>query len=451
VARSDASPSDARPGLLTFVLAIVRLGAALSLVPAAWDWRSPLLFSVRREMLVVLLATPVFIAALEFFLSRRISARGRILRTLSAATYAACAFVFLMTAGLEAKFHWQRHRVLSADASQLEKLGRHFVIGFRDWSDLDPLIERRAIAGIYVSAANVRRLGIADIRRNIDTLQAKRREQGLTPLWVTTDQEGGGVSRLTPPLSYKPFLVEMVGKNADPQSRKEAVRQYATEQGRELAAAGINLNFAPVVDINFRVMNAQDRSTQIYKRAISSDPKVVRDTAETYCTALQAAGVRCTLKHFPGLGRVSGDTHLDAATLDAPVAELEETDWIPFRALSPRSVTMVGHAQLTAVDARTPASFSKPVIGILRQWAPDDLLITDDFSMGAVYWSAEGITGASVRALNAGVDLILISYDVDQFYTAMDALLTAEQTGTLNAGMLHRSEARLALTKPADR
>jgi beta-N-acetylhexosaminidase len=359
--------------------------------------------------------------------------------------------VFLTTAGLEAKFHLQRHRVLSTEPMQLEKLGRHFIIGFRDWGDLDPLIGRRAIAGIYVSAANVRGLDTAGIRRNVDALQEKRRGQGLPPLWVATDQEGGGVSRLTPPLSYRPFLVEVVDKNADPEQRKEAVRQYAAGQGRELAAAGINLNFAPVVDINFRVMNANDRATQIYKRAISSNPEIVRDAADTYCTGLHTAGVLCTLKHFPGLGRVSGDTHLDAATLDAPVAELEKTDWVPFRALSPHAVTMVGHAQLTAIDARNPASFSAPVIGILRQWAPDGLLITDDFSMGAVYWSAEGIRGASIRALNAGIDLILVSYDVDQFYPAMDALLTAKQEGTLSAGALDRSEARLALTKPADR
>jgi beta-N-acetylhexosaminidase len=270
-------------------------------------------------------------------------------------------------------------------------------------------------------------------------------------LWVTTDQEGGGVSRLTPPLSYKPFLVEIVDKNTDPAKRDEAIRQYASEQGRELAAAGVNLNFAPVVDINFRVMNASDRSTQIYKRAISDKPDVVREVAATYCNALQATGVRCTLKHFPGLGRVSGDTHLEAASLNAPVAELEKADWIPFRALAANAVTMVGHAHLRAVDEQKPASVSKPVIAVLRQWAKDGVLITDDFSMGAIYWSAEGITGASVSALNAGIDLILISYDVDQFYPVMHALLNASCNGVLNAAALRESEARLALTKPADR
>ena len=436
---------------MTIVFAILRLIAALSLTPFAYDWRSPLLISVRPAMFLVLLAIPTLIAVLEVWLTRSGYVRGRILRALSIATYAGCGFVFLTTAGLEARFYWQRHQVLTADAMQLEKLGRHFVVGFRNWQDLNELIDRRAIAGIYVSASNVRGLGIVDIRRNIDALQMRRREQGLPPLWITTDQEGGSVSRLTPPLTYRPFLVEVVDKNSDPAKRNDAIRQYATEQGHELAAAGINLNFAPVVDINFRVMNASDRSTQIYKRAISDNAEVVRDVAATYCTALQATGVLCTLKHFPGLGRVSGDTHLEAASLNAPVAELEKTDWIPFRALAPRAVTMVGHAHLKAVDDKNPASISKPAIGILRQWSNRGVLITDDFSMGAIYWSAEGITGAGVSTLNAGMDLILISYDFDQFYPVMHALLKAQRDGALNSTALGESDRRLALTKPTDR
>jgi len=282
---------------MTIMLAILRLIAALSLAPFAYDWRTPQLVSVRPAILIALLAAPVLIGVLEILLTMRAAKRGRLSRALSAATFAACGFVVLTTAGLETRFYWQRHQVLTADAAQLEKLGRHFVVGFRGWQDLNALIERRAIAGIYITASNVRGLSAADIKRNVDALQAKRREQGMPPLWITTDQEGGGVSRLTPPLSYKPFLVEIVDNNADPARRDEAIRQYATEQGRELAAAGVNLNFAPVVDINFRVMNTRDAHTQIYKRAISDKAEIVRDVATTYCAALQATGVLCTLKH----------------------------------------------------------------------------------------------------------------------------------------------------------
>lgn len=437
---------------MTIAFALVRLIAALSLAPFAYDWRSPLFIAIRPAMLLVLLATPALIVTLEILLAKRGQVRGRILRTLSVVTYAACGFVFLTTAGLEARFHWQRHQVLASNAGELEPLGRHFVVGFRSWQDLDELIERRAIAGIYVSVQNIRGLGIADIRRKVDALQARRREQGMPPLWITTDQEGGGVSRLTPPLTYRPPLAEIVDSNGDPAKRKEAVQQYATEQGRELAAAGINLNFAPVVDVNFRVVNPRDLHTRIYKRAISENAEVIRDVAAAYCAALEATGVLCTLKHFPGLGRVSGDTHLETATLDVPVAELEKTDWLPFRALAAtHAMTMVGHAHLMAVDDQNAASVSRPVIGILRQWADNRVLITDDFSMGAIYWNGDGITAATVDSLNAGMDLILISYDFDQFYPVMHALLKAAREGALDVAALRESEHRLALTKPMDR
>jgi beta-N-acetylhexosaminidase len=168
--------------------------------------------------------------------------------------------------------------------------------------------------------------------------------------------------------------------------------------------------------------------------------------AEQYCTALQQSGVRCTLKHFPGLGRVFADTHLQSANLDVPTSELAETDWIPFRALMRHAdaFTMLGHARLTAVDRIQPVSFSQPVVGMLRgDWGYDGVLITDDFTMGAVYGSPWGIAGASVAALNAGVDLILVSYDADQYFTAMQALLEADRAGRLHREALDRSAQRL--------
>jgi beta-N-acetylhexosaminidase len=108
-------------------------------------------------------------------------------------------------------------------------------------------------------------------------------------------------------------------------------------------------------------------------------------------------------------------------------------------------IVMLGHARLTAVDATRPVSFSQPVVhGLLRtDWGYDGLLMTDDFSMGAVTRSPEGIGGGSVAALNAGVDLILVSYDPDQFYLVMHALIGAARAGVLHADALGQSDQRL--------
>jgi beta-N-acetylhexosaminidase len=155
--------------------------------------------------------------------------------------------------------------------------------------------------------------------------------------------------------------------------------------------------------------------------------------------------VLCTLKHFPGLGRVTTDTHLAGANLDTSLAQLAASDWVPFRALmGTGTVTMLSHARLTAVDRDHPASFSRPVVDIVRrEWGYDGVLITDDFSMGAVYQSREGIAGGSVAALNAGVDLILISYDTDQYFEIMHGLLGAAADGTLRPRELKESDRRL--------
>ena len=157
--------------------------------------------------------------------------------------------------------------------------------------------------------------------------------------------------------------------------------------------------------------------------------------------------MHCTLKHFPGLGRVFDDTHMVTAELDATSDALEATDWLPFRQLmsSDAAFTMLSHARLTAIDRDRPASFSHAVVkGLLRDgWKHDGILVTDDFSMGAVTLSREGAAGGAVEALNAGVDLILVSYDPDQYFYVMYALLQADRDGRLRGDMLERSQTRL--------
>ena len=221
----------------------------------------------------------------------------------------------------------------------------------------------------------------------------------------------------------------------------------ALHKGGNSQKLGINLNFAPVVDLNHQVVNPNDRYTRIFQRAISSDPAVVAQVAAWYCAALEESGVRCTLKHFPGLGRVFEDTHLAHANLATSLTELASTDWVPFRALmsQSRAFTMLGHVRLTAIDSEHPVSMSSSVIaGMLRgEWKYDGVLITDNFSMMAVYRSSAGMDNGSIEALNAGVDLILISWDSDQYYRVMYALLKADEQGRLNREVLQRSDQRL--------
>jgi beta-N-acetylhexosaminidase len=429
------------------IAGVLRLICAAGLVVVGYDWRAPHLAGVRGWLLAALIVLPVGLIAFELWIRRRqpMQSGGRVA---SMATLALAIVALVTTLAQEARFRWIRHNVLAAEPAALETLGRHFIVGYRHSGELRPLIERRAVAGVFITARNIEGKTAEDVRREIDTWQAIRRRQGLPPLWIAADQEGGLVSRLSPPLTRLPPLAEIAAQNPDATSRRAAVRHYAQRQGNELSGMGVNLNLAPVVDLNHGVSNPNDRFTRISKRAISSNPLIVSEVAGEYCAGMLASGVRCTLKHFPGLGRVFEDTHRDNADLDADTSELERSDWVPFRALMPdhRWLVMLGHARLTGIDRQTPASFSRAVVtGLLREtWRYDGVLLTDDFSMGAVYASPEGVAGASLVALNAGVDLILLSFDPDQFYLAMDRLLRAMAGGQLSPQILEASRGRLA-------
>jgi beta-N-acetylhexosaminidase len=427
------------------VSAIVRLALAAVLLPFALDWRSPLLASVRPSALACLILVPCILIAAGILAVRRPA--GRTLRALDAFALLLAVIALVSTAALELRFHLFRHAVLTADAAALEKIGRHLIVGYGDLDEVHALIRRRAIAGVFISAPNVRGLSAADVKAQIEAMQAIRRDQHLPPLWIATDQEGGDISRLSPPLPRPPRIADILAGHADRAEGIAAVRQSAREQGRALVDLGVNLNFAPVVDVDHGLTNPGDWFTHIHQRAISSDPEIVTAAAGAYCDGLREAGVHCTLKHFPGLGRVFADTHRSGASLDVSPSELEQTDWVPFRALmgQPDAFTMLGHVTLTAIDRAHPVSFSQPAVAKLLRgdWHYGGVLVTDDFGMGAVYRSRDGIAEAAAAAINAGVDFVLVSFDTDQFYAVMHGLLAAERDGRLQPEALRQSDERL--------
>lgn len=426
---------------------MARLAIAFVLLPHGLDWRTPLLASVRAWALAGLIALPAGIIVTEIRAVRRASVVAGGVRIINLLSLALAGLCLMSVLAREAQFQWKRYEVLRADPAQIEKLGRHIVVGYRDSDELKALIDRRAVAGVFLTTRNVQSRDATAIGREIAAMQDVRRQQGLPALLMATDQEGGSVSRLSPPLTRMQPLSDIAARHPEPAERRKAVQDYAAAQARELADLGVNVNFAPVVDVDHGIVNRDDRLTRIRTRAISKDPRIVTEVAETYCSQLSANGVRCTLKHFPGLGRVLEDTHLQTANLALPPHELARSDWLPFRSLMRRGdvLVMLGHARLTALDRDRPASFSHPVVrDLLRtDWGYDGVLITDDFCMGAVFRSSEGIAGGSVEALNAGVDLILVSYDVDQFYVVMHALIAADRARKLPDDVLQQSEERL--------
>lgn len=349
--------------------------------------------------------------------------------------------------GLTPKLTAERQAILKRDPQSLAKIGQHIIIGFHGIADVIELLEAKAISGIFITDHNMENRTVEDMRGDIDRFQAIRKAQGLPPLIVAADQEGGVVSRLSPPLSKKPSLSEVIAGITDVNARRWKARAYGEAQGAELAKIGVNLNFAPVVDLNLRPDMTSDGETRLRLRAISNDPDIVADVAGAYCAGLAVHGVKCTLKHFPGLGRVDVDTHRVAASIDADPAELEKTDWIPFRRLmdEAHTITMVGHVRLDKVDDKALSSYSEKVLnGLIRErWKHQGVLVTDDFSMGAITKAPEKIGGAGVAAMRAGMDIILVSYNEIHLNPLLDALLDADSKGAFDGATSKASVDRL--------
>jgi beta-N-acetylhexosaminidase len=207
-----------------------------------------------------------------------------------------------------------------------------------------------------------------------------------------------------------------------------------------------------VLDLDWGVVVEQDRFTRVYARALSADADIAAAIGTTYCDELERHGVYCVAKHFPGLGRVVGDTHLVDADLSAEPRELETSDWIPFRRViaSTEALLMVAHARFVAVDPQRPASLSPKVLALLRQdWGYNGVLMSDDMTMRAARNSRDGLRNGAAAALEHGMDLLLVSYDPDLLWPVLAGLLAARESGRLSESALQRSEARLQrLTKP---
>jgi beta-N-acetylhexosaminidase len=342
------------------------------------------------------------------------------------------------------RFQLRKQAVLHADVAGLDGLGQHFIIGYSRRDDVAPLVARGLIGGIYVTHHNIKGRTADDLAAEIAGLQALRRAAALPPLIVLADQEGGIVSHLSPQLTAVPALATLA--DLPPDRRAAKARELGEIQGRELSRLGVTINLAPVVDLR-RVQSRRhlDLNSLISRRAISDDPSKVTEVASSYISGLDAFHVGATVKHFPGLGRASEDTHLFSAAIDTPLAELQATDWRPFQELLSRSNAhlMVGHAAVTAIDPGRPASHSKRVVDdlIRGQWGYQGLIITDDLVMGAIY--KHGVCTAVVESLNAGVDLLLIAFDGAQYYRMFDCARVALSRGELDQAMLQKSLARL--------
>ena len=268
-----------------------------------------------------------------------------------------------------------------------------------------------------------------------------RAAAGDREILVSVDQEGGIVTRLSPAHGFPAVASEAeIGRGT-----VAGARTWGRNLARTLASVGINLNFAPVVDLN---VNPKSPAIGALDRSFSADPAVVVEMATAEIEAHRAAGVRTTLKHFPGIGSSTANTDFGVADVTKtwkPV-ELE-----PFRQLieaGTADLVMAGHVVNGQLDPDHPASLSRPTVtDVLRgELAWTGPVVTDDLQAKAIV-AAFGFAEAIVLALEAGNDLLLFAnqqaYDPRILGRAIDAVEAAVKSGRLTEARIDESRERV--------
>ena len=290
------------------------------------------------------------------------------------------------------------------------------------------------VGGLFLSEPNV------SSQAQLTALTAGLRARAGRPLLVSTDEESGRVA----------VTREIVGGGPSPRrlAREQTpaqVRAYARGIGERLASVGVDLDLAPLLDLD-----ATAPRGVIGDRSFSADPAVATAYGLAFAAGLVDAGVQPTMKHFPGQGRSTTDTHKLGAVVPTSLAELQKTDLAPFQAAidAGAPVVMLNHLGYDALDPDLPASLSPKAYALLRSMGFTGVAMTDSVGMGAVNLRFD-FDKAAVRAVSAGVDAVLAT-DGNQALRMRDALVAAVADGSLPEARLSEAAARVTALAGGD-
>jgi len=261
------------------------------------------------------------------------------------------------------------------------------------------------------------------VRQLTDSLQDTAKNICGIPAFISTDQEGGMVTRVFSGATHFPSNMAITASGM-----RDSVECMGEMVGLELRNLGININHAPVLDVNNNLENPI-----IGIRSYSDDPTVVAEMGVKYIKGLQKSGVIAGGKHFPGHGDTSIDSHLDLPSMGHDLDRIHAVELIPFKAAIQNGVDslMTAHMKFPAIDSEMPATLSHQIMtGFLREnLGFEGLIISDCLTMKAIkdtYTTEKGC----VMALNAGVDLLCLNADVDIqtacYHTVLEAVLSGE-------------------------
>ena len=302
-------------------------------------------------------------------------------------------------------------KYLLGNMSLSEKIGQMLMIDYRNFlemnTDLEKLLMKYNHGGFTLFKSN-----IANFKQT-KRLLSEIKNIGNIPVMISVDQEGGRVQRLDGRVGFKkhPPMSE-IGKTND----EEIAFELGKKMGNELKSIGVDMNFAPTLDIFSNLQNKV-----ISDRAFGNDGELVKKMGLAYADGLSSAKIIPVVKHFPGHGDTNMDSHIDLPEVDKSLDELKKLELIPFIEAIKRGIPamMVAHISVPKLDV-IPSSLSKIVIyNLLRKdLGYNGIVITDSLKMKALsrYFTNEQIY---LRSIEAGNDILLMPQSIDEAHNVI--------------------------------
>lgn len=297
-------------------------------------------------------------------------------------------------------------------------------------------LQKYPVGGVILFSRNIWN------RKQTKKLIRKLQKNAAMPMFISVDEEGGDVARIGNNKKMKTDTfptMEEIGKTQD----ADYVYYMASTIGSQIGELGFNVDFAPVADVKTSEMNSE-----IGTRSFGDDPKKVAEFVSAYVKGLESQNICSTLKHFPGQGSSSGDTHQGSVDIDSSISKLRKIDFVPFVSgiEAGADFVMVSHISVSRVtETSEPASVSKLIMATILREELDysGLIVTDAFDMACItdkYSAAE----AAVKSFNAGADIILMPQDLPEAY---DAILSKVKSGKITEKRLNDTVQRILKLK----
>lgn len=324
------------------------------------------------------------------------------------------------------------------------KVGQLLMIGFMGQNthhSLGKLITTIQPGAVVVFGRNIKTARqISDLNRTAQKISMKATK---LPLLIAVDQEGGNVIRIKTTYPLPSALA--LGQADD----SELVERAGSATGYLLKTLGFNMNLAPVLDVGNPKVNRF-----IGTRTYSHDPHVVARLGSQFARGLEAGGVLPTAKHFPGHGGVSEDSHVNTPSKKSTLQQMERHDLVPFARMAKSEkpwALMLAHIAYPSLDpSGVPATFSRQIVtDLLRgKLGFNGLVVTDDIEMAGASVITD-VSERAVRAVEAGVDLIMIAWNKKIQATVSAALVRAVKSGRLSEERINESLRRIIAAKRA--